>query len=230
MRRIIGIGGIVTAAVVLVWRLCSEALDERRRMVATGELAARLKAREAARYLRAGVRVPQVERVRVHAAVHVGSSRRSDVDDIDDVGLLEGAMRRSTRAVTATPRAGPASLPERAPTPAPRPIARDGRPAVASVPPIDTTGHEAPPQRAASASARFAPPRSDHAIRVALRAQDDPVDVPEPTPAWTIVVGVIAVLITLVSLVRPLGTASPWIALAGVSLAAIAWIAARRDG
>ncbi|MCW2922947.1 MAG: hypothetical protein JWM98_351, partial [Thermoleophilia bacterium] len=78
-------------AVVVAWRGASELLERRRELMATGELATRLgvrRRRQVARALVAGGVDP-----RVHASVHVGRIAESDVDD---VGLLEAAMRRAT--------------------------------------------------------------------------------------------------------------------------------------
>ncbi len=94
--------------VVAAWRGLSELLIRRQELESTGELAHRIAARRTARIeralARAGVCAPARQAVlvpvvadpsapsRVHASVQVGSIHGADVDD---VGLLESAMRRT---------------------------------------------------------------------------------------------------------------------------------------
>lgn len=110
---------IFTMMAIAAWRVVSELVVRRRALASTGELARRIDARRSARVERAlvhaHVRVPVVDAlvptriVRVpvpvsagwgsvvpapgiHASVQVGSIHGSD---LDDVGLLEAAMRRA---------------------------------------------------------------------------------------------------------------------------------------
>ncbi|MCW2922166.1 MAG: hypothetical protein JWL76_2040 [Thermoleophilia bacterium] len=93
------------AIVVATWRGLTELLVRRRELASTGELDLRVARRRAERIdgalVRAGVSASAREAVRVpvsafaptHASVQVGSIHGSD---LDDVGLLEAAMRRSS--------------------------------------------------------------------------------------------------------------------------------------
>lgn len=104
-----------TAIVVACWRGLSELVARMRELAATGELALRVEARRLQQvsdalvraHAREAARVPvlvgggvatraprmaAMPDVRCHASVQVGAVRDAD---IDDVGLLEGAMRRA---------------------------------------------------------------------------------------------------------------------------------------
>lgn len=86
------------ALLVAAWRGLTELLVRRRELEVTGELGRRVERRRAQRIehalVRAGVRAPTREAVLVpvHATVQVGSIHGAD---LDDVGLLEAAMRRT---------------------------------------------------------------------------------------------------------------------------------------
>ena len=121
--RIARIRPIRVLALVAAWRSLTELLVRRRELQASGELERRLAARRARRIdqalARAGLLAPARERVPVqvtvptiadpteprmastHASVHVGSITGPD---LDDVGLLEAAMRRAAdRRALVTP-------------------------------------------------------------------------------------------------------------------------------
>jgi hypothetical protein len=98
---------------VVAWRGASELVARWRELAATGELRVRVAARRARRIddalARAGLRAyastlvggrPELARVPVHAGVHAGVHASVHVGaiggaDLDDVGLLEAAMRRA---------------------------------------------------------------------------------------------------------------------------------------
>jgi hypothetical protein len=108
MHRIAHSWPFRTVVIVAAWRSLSELLLRRRELASTGELALRVQRRRADRIehalVRAGLRAPVREAVlvpvavggpmrnAVHATVQVGSIHGSD---LDDVGLLEAAMRRT---------------------------------------------------------------------------------------------------------------------------------------
>lgn len=107
-------------AIVAVWRALTEVLVRRNELRAAGDLDRRVASRRRDRIelalVRARVRSREPERVRVpvvigapaearsrgvHASVHVGSITGAD---LDDVGLLEAAMRRAAdRRALVTP-------------------------------------------------------------------------------------------------------------------------------
>lgn len=109
----VGTGGVVMLVVVAIWRGAAELLERRRMLMATGQLATRVAARRRAAVDRALARtlandartqdiwrgtsrrrvaVPVAGSDTMHRAVHAGRVRS---DDVDDVGLLEAAMRRA---------------------------------------------------------------------------------------------------------------------------------------
>jgi hypothetical protein len=98
MRQLMRSGWISTMVVVACWRGVSELLARQHQLAASGVLEGRLESRRAARIGRAlgrrGRADVEAAPARVLAAVHVGSV---SVDDLDDVALLEGAMRRAAR-------------------------------------------------------------------------------------------------------------------------------------
>lgn len=117
MRRIARNTPIRVVLLVAAWRGLTELLVRRRQLQATGELGRRLELRRMLRIehalVRAGLRAPARALVRVpvvgdataqpriHASVHVGSIAGPD---LDDVGLLEAAMRRAAdRRTLVTP-------------------------------------------------------------------------------------------------------------------------------
>ena len=104
-----------TLLAVLAWRGASEVVERRRALARTGELDLRVTLRRRERIehalVRAGVReparalvpvtVPVAVESRTHSSVHVGSVTGAD---LDDVGLLEAAMRRAaTQRALVTP-------------------------------------------------------------------------------------------------------------------------------
>jgi len=99
MRQFVGRGALWATFVVVAWRGLSELVIRRRELAAAGLLAPRIAARRADRIGRAlaAAGFSGRERVVVHASVHVGAVRPADVDD---VGLLEAAMRRAARERT----------------------------------------------------------------------------------------------------------------------------------
>ena len=99
MRTVVGKRSVMVVAVVIAWRAASELVERRRLLDRSGELERRLSSRRAGALARAlersGVRSREraAVPVGVHGSVHVGAVGGADVDD---VGLLEAAMRRST--------------------------------------------------------------------------------------------------------------------------------------
>jgi hypothetical protein len=183
MRTVVRSGWAGTLLVVAGWRGASELAARRRVLVEAGELAPRIAARRARRIDRAlgsaGLRPA------THAAVHVGATR---VDDLDDLGLLDAAMRRAARERMGVDAAG---------------ISR----------------------------------RADDRVDWVELLADSPreVDLPAPraaartaAPWWAVAGAVGAVALTIGPLVRPLGAASPWLALAGLALGLATWAAAGR--
>lgn len=105
MRRFDRYGWLHAMAVVGAWRAAAELLERRRLLAASGLLAPRVAERRTRRVRRALDRLGlEPRREGVHAAVRVGEV---DDPDVDDVALLEGAMRRASRApsVSTQPRA-----------------------------------------------------------------------------------------------------------------------------
>ncbi|MCW2927599.1 MAG: hypothetical protein JWM86_1567 [Thermoleophilia bacterium] len=105
-------------AVVASWRGASELVWARRELARVGVLEPRMQARRVARIDRA---LDVRGLARSMASVSIGSVRGADVD-VDDIGLLEGAMRRAARermAVSSTgvSRTAAATSVELAPTP-----------------------------------------------------------------------------------------------------------------
>ncbi|MCB0877830.1 MAG: hypothetical protein KDC46_02465 [Thermoleophilia bacterium] len=109
MRRIAGSGWVGTMLVVVLWRALSELLLRMSVLREAGELDRRVAARRRARVDRAlaswsvsRVRARELARVTVpvttgpqaDASVYVGATGGADLDDI---GLLEAAMRRAAR-------------------------------------------------------------------------------------------------------------------------------------
>lgn len=86
MRRCMTWGWIATLLGVGVWRTVSELLEQQRQLSSSGLLADRVAWRRA--------RSVQRALVSVDAAVSIG---RVHVDDVDDIGLLDAAMRRAAR-------------------------------------------------------------------------------------------------------------------------------------
>lgn len=220
MRRIVGMGGLTAFAVVAAWRAASEVLERRALLARTGELDLLLQARRergiAAALTCVGLREPAPLPVAVvadptatavHASVHVGSVRGGD---IDDVGLLEGAMRRAAAERMEASAAGLRRRPAR--------ITRRARPT-----PVTATG-DIPPAADQAAPQRRVPYTDWRFI-----ASDDPEGRAAPVPRWAVPAAAVAVLVSLAPLVRPLSEPAPWLAIAGIALVGVAWFAARRD-
>ncbi len=106
MRQIVDNGWVRTLLLIACWRGMSELLERRRALAASGVLQRRIDRRRALRIDRAvaaaGFSRARARRVPVAVttgpavdhAVHVGSTGSYD---LDDVGLLEAAMRRAAR-------------------------------------------------------------------------------------------------------------------------------------
>lgn len=193
MRRFVGIRSFLVLALVGAWRGASELLERRRELVAAGVLDTRIAARRAGRIDRAlaaaGLVRAELVPARVHASVSVGSSVRTG-SDVDDVGLLEGAMRRAARERMAVTSDGVAR----------RPFDRSS--VVVEIP------------DPASAHDWGSMIVDGHAVVRERRAR-----IASVLAAWPIVSLVAACLLTFVPLVRPLNDVSPWLALGGVALA-----------
>ena len=112
MRHSFGKGSISLLVVVATWRALSQLWLRMRELTLCGELAVRRARRHASavdRQLRCArardergdsIGVVQFRARGVHASVHVGAA--PDAHDIDDMGLLEAAMRRAARLPTET--------------------------------------------------------------------------------------------------------------------------------
>lgn len=98
MRRIALSSWCSAMIVVMLWRGISALAIRSRQLDASGELALRMARRRADRSARAlhrcGLAPASLGPARVLAAVHVGAVA---YDDVDDVALLEAAMRRAAR-------------------------------------------------------------------------------------------------------------------------------------
>lgn len=278
MREFIRSWLVPVAIVVAVWRGLSELLVRARELAASGELALRLEARRLQQVsdalARARTREPARVRVgagtdsrscasgllgpgpdlRSHAAVRVGAVRDRD---IDDVGLLEGAMRRAAsermdvaasgvrrRAVRRARRAAAQDDPHLAAellSAAPRPVSAEAAEAVGPAPREAIPAPRRPPaparrRRATAADAPPAPavagaPRRDGGWtdwRWLAADADDAGDRPL-TATWPLFTVLCGALLTFAPLVRPLAEPAPWLAVAGLALVLAGWIGARRS-
>lgn len=97
MVKMLRSGGVAVLVVVAAWRAIAELVARHRALAASGRLAGLVAGRREQRFTRALAKLGIVAApvpAPVHASVHVGGIRAGDVDD---VGLLEGAMRRAAR-------------------------------------------------------------------------------------------------------------------------------------
>ena len=203
VHQIPGIFPLRVAFLVAAWRGLSELLLRRCELASTGELELRVARRRSDRIertlARARLRAPAREAVRVpvvaatrsgvHATVEVGSIQGSD---IDDVGLLESAMRRAA--------ARPPLVTYIEETPSPAPAA--GRAVAATPPAADAEAHRTDWGGMLG---------EEHWVGRAWKV----VDALGALPLLAMVVGV---LLTVYPLVRPLDDVAPWLAIGGLAL------------
>jgi hypothetical protein len=216
MRRFIGSGVAWTIAFVAAWRAASELLERRARLLVDGELAPRLAARRLQllerALVRAGIREPQRVLVavssgvdlRAHASVYVG--RAGLGADIDDVGLLEGAMRRAAAERMDVSATGVSRRRRSVRRPAHRAPAPRSTPRSAERPSSATTAAavlEPTSPRARPAVVRPSMP-STNWRRVLADADvvrhDDGQRADSDVPVWAIPLGVLGALLTFVPL------------------------------
>jgi hypothetical protein len=222
--------------IVATWRAASELIARRRELVATGELARRIEDRRRAvldaALVRAGVRErtrvlvlaggPALPDRRTLAAVQVGAVRGGA--DVDDVGLLEGAMRRAASERMDVSATGVRRRAERRA----REAARRGDQHLAAEVLVDAP--EAP-RRAASGPRPARQPRRDGGWTDwrFLESQVAIEESVERLPTWELPAVATGALLTFAPLVRPLADAAPWLAIAGLALVAAGWLGARRS-
>ncbi|MCW2960362.1 MAG: hypothetical protein JWM25_1348 [Thermoleophilia bacterium] len=225
MHRFLTSGALAAVVTAVLWRLAAGLAREWMLLSGSGELERRLERRRVRRLalvaVEAGV-APSPDPLGgrgVHRTVRAGAVRP---DDVDDMGLLEAAMRSTARARVqhdptqlVTPRAPvqPVARPEAAPEVEPE--REESRPSVLR---LGIADQPVLPQRAVD------PLRQ---IRDAATVAD--AERRERAPVWVIATAATGVLATLVPLVRPLGSSSPWWALAGLAIVAAAAIGAYRS-
>lgn len=228
MRPMPGYGSGALLLVVGLWRGASELLSRYRDLRASGELARRVEARRHAMLDRAIALARVRERAysppvlvpafgAVHASVQVGTDPGNG-DDVDDVGLLEGAMRRAAQErmdVSSTGvRRTAAKRVRRAAARGQRHLAVDvlANAPAAAPPPAPRTER---PRRADGGW-------TDWEWLAGASDRRRPL-------TWQLPAVLGGGLLTLVPLVRPLHEASPWLAIAGIALVLAGWAGARRE-
>jgi hypothetical protein len=234
MRRFVGSGAALTVMLVAAWRASSEVLERRADLRARGALGPLLAERRVrlleAALVRAGVR--ERERVLVTVATHPGAEvdLRSYASvyvgrvgvgvDVDDVGLLEGAMRRAAAErmdVSATGVSRRRGIVRRADRP------RAPERAGAALAPT-TARPRAAASRPAVPSTNWRRLLGDVDI-----VHDHTDDAGSGAPIWAVPLGALGTVLTFVPLVRPLGDASLPLAIGGAALVLAGWLGARRS-